>query len=382
MAAGMPDNPCGSHFEEKNRGRPSLGASNLFVDVAAAEGSHGTAAALSPLTRNKVGRRKGECVKNGRWLAVGKSKICEETRYAWITESVGRKFTRKVEISENSCEEPATTQNEENFFHSSWSRRRALVMAAMAGGVVSDGRLLRFRNCGGGAWVYAKIDTGEKRIFANYCHDKFCERCSQATAWCVKNNLAELVKGRKCLMICLTVKHDNDALSPLFDKLLLGFKDLRATDWWRKRVRGGAYTIESKYSERGFGWHPHIHALIECDYMDKWELSRKWKVVTGDSYNVDVIEVTSDQRGVGYVTKYLTKPIEAGVYTNTKLVAEAIKAMAGRRLIGTFGTWRDFELRGSPVRFIADEWKRVGPLDQIADAARRLELWAVILMAS
>jgi hypothetical protein len=59
------------------------------------------------------------------------------------------------------------------------------------------------------------------------------------------------------------------------------------------RVRGGFYAIEPIH--KGRGWHVHIHAILDADYLPQAELSRLWHEITGDAYIVDIRRVFSPQ---------------------------------------------------------------------------------------
>jgi hypothetical protein len=43
------------------------------------------------------------------------------------------------------------------------------------------------------------------------------------------------------------------------------FTALRRHRWWKRAVRGGVAQVE--VSNRGKGWHPHVHALCDCRWL-------------------------------------------------------------------------------------------------------------------
>jgi hypothetical protein len=66
--------------------------------------------------------------------------------------------------------------------------------------------------------------------------------------------------------------------------------------WGKTEARKIAGLIGSfEVTENGNGWHPHLHAICLCEEEpDKWELSREWRDITGDSYIIDVRPIDLD----------------------------------------------------------------------------------------
>jgi len=59
-------------------------------------------------------------------------------------------------------------------------------------------------------------------------------------------------------------------------------------------------------TEQGY---PHLHALLDCEYIPQRILSGIWKRLTGAPI-VDIRQVYSPQKTASYLTKYLTKAPE------------------------------------------------------------------------
>jgi hypothetical protein len=68
--------------------------------------------------------------------------------------------------------------------------------------------------------------------------------------------------------------------------------------YYKKRVRGGLQTIE--VTDAGKGRHPHMHVLMDADYMPEAKLQRDWRELTGDSFIVDIREVGSVEEALDY----------------------------------------------------------------------------------
>lgn len=100
----------------------------------------------------------------------------------------------------------------------------------------------------------------------------------------------------KAVFITVTVKNGDDLLER-FEHLENSFQVLkdRRRDSRKKgrgfcefsKIDGCVYSYE--ITNKGNGWHPHIHmvALVD-DWIDREKLSKEWKAITGDSFIVDV----------------------------------------------------------------------------------------------
>lgn len=95
-------------------------------------------------------------------------------------------------------------------------------------------------------------------------------------------------------------------------------------------MKGGCYVIET--TEGNGGWHTHIHAVVESKYLPQSELSERWEKASG-GFIVD-IRLAWNVSLVGYLTKYLTKPVPG-----MKDRAAFSATMKGRRLFNVFGDW-------------------------------------------
>lgn len=224
--------------------------------------------------------------------------------------------------------------------------------------------------------------TGECSIVANFCRDRFCQKCNGAKARIVADNLNAVMEGKACLTMELTVQHSTgDSLKTLLDKLYESFAKLRNQRFWKENVSGGAYVMELKHTLKG-GWHPHMHLVVESDFVPVELLQAGWKKATGGSYVVWVKRVGHQLATARYVSKYLTKAVDASVFADDALLSEAIEAMKGRRQVGTFGTWRGTKLATIDEEWDASEWVPVGPLSTILERAEAGEGWALAFIGS
>lgn len=98
---------------------------------------------------------------------------------------------------------------------------------------------------------------------------------------------------------------------------------------------GGFHSIE--VTNEGKGWHPHVHMVWLCDSEpDKYQLSREWKAITGDSFIVDVRPLHDPVDGFLEVCKYALKFSDLSLPDNY----HAFEVMSGMRLIDSHGCMR------------------------------------------
>jgi hypothetical protein len=286
-------------------------------------------------------------------------------------ESTGRKYRpkeiedrRRVDMAE--ALEPA----ESDFFHSgSAVRRRRVATALMAAGS-SPAVVSRFNNCGSRAWVHRNKKTGEVRVSADFCRNRFCERCAARVGRRARRTIEQLTEGKEIRLITLTISHlRSDKLKVLLARLLAAFKALRRVDSWNDNVRGGAYVLETKYNRSGGGWHPHLHIVADCDFIPVKQMRRDWRRLVGKG-NIDVQHIRSKSGIARYVAKYVTKQFEGSVFHDEDRLAEAVTAFRGTRAMGTFGDWRGVEIVGETEAFDREDWK---PLCRLTDLLALVE---------
>lgn len=266
------------------------------------------------------------------------------------------------------------------FRHSGWARNRGLIYASLLRNGFSDARVRRFRECGAHAWILRDPnDPNRLRVAASKCHDRFCRPCANERARCIAANVHRHVGERRHRFVTLTVRSTDRPLRNSLDHLYACFRRLRQTRWWRDRVRGGAAFCELAYNTDRAQWHPHLHLLIDSDWLDQSQLSGAWHHVTGDSFVVDVRLVRQSVHAVRYVTKYASKPLPNKIHNRPLVLDQAVGALVGRRLILTFGTWRGFRLHEVDD---STPWVAICSLTALVAARDAHEPWALSLWPS
>lgn len=275
---------------------------------------------------------------------------------------------------------PPASATETAFRHGGWLADRQKVQAAMRAAAVPASRCERFDNCGSDCVAYIDTETHEYSLRANYCHDRLCVPCSRARARNVQEKLLRAIGSEKLRFLTLTLEVDDRSLADRLDFILASFVRLRAQKQWKKAVTAGAYFIEITRGKEGTHWHVHIHALITGSYLPQADIVEMWRKASKGSYIVDIRKVADTTEGVRYVAKYATKGVSHDVMHDADALTEAVKALVGRRLLGTFGKWRNLGELDVSVDYGTK--KRVGRLDDIAAAALMGETWAIAVMTN
>lgn len=276
-------------------------------------------------------------------------------------------------------EDDRYTDTEEQWRHGGWAPVRRRVIEALATANVPQRRRDAFATCGHNAWVMVSTEEPKRyRVASSNCNDRFCTPCALTRASIIRRNLAAILQQRRSEAISpqtithrfltLTVKTTpSEPLRGTLDNLAKWFKRLRSSKIWRKCVRGGAAVLELKYNDPPGRWHPHLHIVIEGNYIPHEELKQTWHEITKTSYVCHVTALRNDEHTIGYITKYASKPLDHTFCHEPDLVVEAIEALAGRKLIATFGTWYKYALL---KREPSGDWQTVMTLDTLVLRAR------------
>jgi hypothetical protein len=189
------------------------------------------------------------------------------------------------------------------------------------------------------------------------CRQKWCPVCVRAIA--TKRSLKYAAAAAAMnwpLFITLTVQNVGDAGVPFVRKLRRDFGKLRHRKLWKTRVRGGVAAIE--VTNKGKGWHPHLHALIDCEWLAirtpkpqpgmsrdairhrctlaKREFTALWKKISGEQHGVCWIQRTSGEECAREVLKYSVKGSDLA--ESPDAIGPLIHQLRATRLTTSFGT--------------------------------------------
>ncbi len=257
------------------------------------------------------------------------------------------------------------------FRHSGWAVRRKQTYQAMCRLHLPERRIDGFCNCGANLRPMISADGKEIRLCCWRCRDRCCIPCGTDRARTFQANLCTHLDGLPATrFITLTLRHSRTSLADQLDRLHRSFATLRRREQWRNHVTGGVAFIEVKIGDDAL-WHPHLHVLVSGTWWEHKEISMEWLAVTGDSSIVHVRKVDDNDAQSRYITKYVTKPLDATLWADTEKLDEAISSLKGRRLAFTFGTWRGLRLDADPPDDA--DWHELPPVETLRLRAQQHE---------
>lgn len=275
---------------------------------------------------------------------------------------------------------PETPDHAVAFRHSGWLRPRRLVRQALVTLNTPARPLHRFDTCGSEPWVVVDVDDNTRlAIHSNHCHSRWCTPCSRERAARIVGNLKVTLNETHVLFLTLTMKHSNAPLPDQIDRIYASFRKLRKAQFWIDAVRGGCAVLEMKHSYATDCWHVHLHCLIDARWVEHADLKAEWWRITGDSNIVDIRECRDADHASYYITKYITKPVPASVINKPNQLLEMMSALAGRRLVLTWGSWRGVRL-SQPLDLTA--WKSIAPLAVLYQRKAAGDLDAYLILAN
>ena len=158
-------------------------------------------------------------------------------------------------------------------------------------------------------------------------------------------------------LVTLTVQNGPDLSERMahLQSCLRAYHKRRKGQRQKGEVRKASAAVWSyEVTNKGNGWHPHVHAIWLCNQApDAFALSDEWHVLTGDSFIVDVKPIVGDPlEGCLEVFKYAVK---FGDLVNSDRL-HAYKTLKGKRLTDAFGDLRglDVELDDDADELLAD----------------------------
>lgn len=171
----------------------------------------------------------------------------------------------------------------------------------------------RMRMCAEYWRRYICNQCGLQELQTYLCHDRFCPYCQRFRALKNAFKLRDFLKRYKpksgLKFLTLTIKNVYNIKKSDLQRLRRCYYNLR---YRIKRngygFYGGVYSIETTYKSKKSGFHPHIHAIVDMDFIEHDKLSAWWYDITGDSF---IVGINNYREGTEYeVVKYMVKTME------------------------------------------------------------------------
>lgn len=189
--------------------------------------------------------------------------------------------------------------------------------------------------CGRAFWTYRCLDCDHLNKVPISCNQRLEPRCATRRAHrFIARHANALDRLAQPKLLTLTWISPPTLTPELLSTYNQHFAHLRRQKLWTNAVKGGMAGYEFTWTTAG--WHPHIHALIDSDYIPQPALSRAWMKVTDASYIVD-IRAARTENAVFEVAKYVAKG--SSFYTDSVLLDQFLATTKGRRFFTTFGSF-------------------------------------------
>lgn len=114
-------------------------------------------------------------------------------------------------------------------------------------------------------------------------------------------------------------------------------------------VEAAVWTVE--FTNKGNGWHPHIHAFVLAETPpSQTALRATWERITLDSFIVDVTPVDTSDGFIGAFCEVFKYALKFSELTEAQTV-EAFYTLRGKRLVSSLGAFRGLE----PKEWLTDD---------------------------
>lgn len=209
------------------------------------------------------------------------------------------------------------------------------------------------------------VDCKTHRVFMNRCDKFYCPFCQPSIS---KRRLKAVEwwahQCRQPKHVILTVKNSTIVSRLGVDFIKSCWKSLRRSKFAKevtsflhtdpadpsfgKKItsypwKGGFWTIE--VTNEGKGWHVHIHALIESQFIDVEVLKNEWAKRLGQDIAIVKVKDARAKQFINEVTKYIVKGDQLSSWSGQDIL-NFINAFDGVRTFGAFG-----ELHGKRTEF-------------------------------
>lgn len=213
--------------------------------------------------------------------------------------------------------------------------------------------------CRNRAWFVRNRHTNAVRVVSNQCRLRWCPLCQRAKAKFMSRSISDWLRTLdRPKFLTLTLKHSDAPLQFQIAELYRFFQRFRKLRDIRKQIRGGVWFFQIHRSTKTNQWHPHLHCLLDSDFIPHEELSRLWLRTTLSSSVVDIRQVKELDKAAEYVSRDAAKPARLEGIEPDQMI-ELFYALKGKRICGTWGTAKKLQLTAKPLSDKTD-WVDVG----------------------
>lgn len=195
----------------------------------------------------------------------------------------------------------------------------------------------RLRDCCRFGYLASVEGASAPRQFLSLCRNRLCPFCSKALS--ARNALhveAVINTMRHPSQLTLTVPSRPGPLASHISDLLNSFRRFRRTKLWRRHVRCGYWFLEITLNLETQLWHPHVHVVMDADYVSQAILQDAWSTIVGVRSILWIERVRNSRDAARELAKYATKPAAVQGYSENQ-VLQLATSLHGRTLMHGFG---------------------------------------------
>jgi hypothetical protein len=235
---------------------------------------------------------------------------------------------------------------------------RALEIYAKIDGGFHGKYTTRLKTCRKYAFFFRNNETGHLRIQSSRCKLRWCPICRDVSRQIVTTAVdGWLCRQKYPKMLTFTLKHSDDELFMQVQHLYDCFRKIRQRAYFKQNINGGVWFFQLKLNLQTNQWHPHIHCLVNGNFLKHSRLSELWHKITGDSFVIDVRPVRDLENASTEVARYATSPADITRMTLQQAI-DVYDATQGRRICGTWGDAKGMILKPTPQED-TEEWSKV-----------------------
>lgn len=274
----------------------------------------------------------------------------------------------------SSLEARVTTDRSSDFLNYGYEKRQehqprygaALSMYALVDSLDSKNFSTRIENCRMQAVFIRHEDTGEVKVRSHHCGLRWCPMCAGSRqAWIATETERWFIGVHNPRLVTLTLRHTDAPLALQICNLYNYFRKFRRRKFFSDRCTGGVWFFHIKKSLNDHRWHPHLHMLINSDFLEHKRISELWEKITGDSKIVHVKAVHNPTNSVKHAARYSAEPCDLSTLSPVDSL-ELYYALDGRRIAGTWGDARGISFRPKPPTD-AKKWISIGDYNTVRD---------------
>ena len=195
-------------------------------------------------------------------------------------------------------------------------------------------------SCRSRAWFVTDPATLRVRVMSNACRLRWCPLCAQARRRSITVQVADWLRSlSRPKLLTLTLRHSDAPLAHQVASLFTFFRNFRRVKQIRTDVRGGIWFFQIKLCPTTGQWHPHLHCILDANFLPQRDLAQIWLRTTMSSNVVDIRSIWKPDEAAAYVARYCSRPTNiATIATDDAITLH--RALHSRRTCGAWGTAR------------------------------------------